>query len=322
MGFVQTLKKDKIMSEFKVKFRGVRGSYPIANKDFLQYGGNTSCVEINVNGHLIILDAGTGLIDIGNNLIAKYIASSTKAEKRTPITATVLISHIHQDHIQGFTFFRPLHIPSSNINVFGNVNYNESLADEISELLFGKSFPLDLGDIAGNLNIKDLNETEGIILRHGENPIIKRIENEKDAKLEKEDDVLITCYRSYAHPQEGVLIYKIQYKDKTLVYATDKESYPGGDKKLINFARGCNLLIHDAQYTTEDYLDSFVPKQGYGHSTFEMAVDAKNQSGAEKLVFFHFDPSYDDNKLNSIKEQYKLQDDILLAYEGLEIDLM
>ena len=310
------------MSEFNVKFRGVRGSYPIANKDFLQYGGNTSCVEINVNGHLIILDAGTGLIDIGNNLIAKYIASSTKAEKRTPITATVLISHIHQDHIQGFTFFRPLHIPSSNINVFGNVNYNESLADEISELLFGKSFPLDLGDIAGNLNIKDLNETEGIILRHGENPIIKRIENAKDAKLEKEDDVLITCYRSYAHPQEGVLIYKIQYKDKTLVYATDKESYPGGDKKLINFARGCNLLIHDAQYTTEDYLDSFVPKQGYGHSTFEMAVDAKNQSGAEKLVFFHFDPSYDDNKLNSIKEQYKLQDDILLAYEGLEIDLM
>ena len=118
------------------------------------------------------------------------------------------------------------------------------------------------------------------------------------------------------------MIYKIQYKDKTLVYATDKESYPGGDKKLINFARGCNLLIHDAQYTTEDYLDSFVPKQGYGHSTFEMAVDAKNQSGAEKLVFFHFDPSYDDNKLNSIKEQYKLQDDILLAYEGLEIDLM
>ena len=322
MGSVQTLKKDKIMSEFKVKFRGVRGSYPIANKDFLQYGGNTSCVEINVNGHLIILDAGTGLIDIGNELIAKYIASATKSEKRTPINATVLISHIHQDHIQGFTFFRPLHIPSSNINVFGNVNYNESLADEISELLFGKSFPLDLGDIAGNLNIKDLNETEGIILRHGESPIIKRIENEKDAQLEKEDDVLITCYRSYAHPQEGVLIYKIKYKDKTLVYATDKESYPGGDKKLINYARGCNLLIHDAQYTTDDYLDSFVPKQGYGHSTFEMAVDAKKQSGAEKLVFFHFDPSYDDNKLNSIKEQYKLQEDIILAYEGLEIDLM
>ncbi len=307
------------MSEFKVKFRGVRGSYPIANKDFLQYGGNTSCVEVNVNGHLIILDAGTGLINVGNELLGKYISSGLTTNEREPMKATVLISHIHQDHLQGFTFFRPLHIPSSQINVFGNVNYNESLADELSELLFGKSFPLDLGDIAGNLNIKDINETEGIILRHGEPPIIKRIENENDAKVEN-DDVLITCYRSYAHPQEGVLIFKIAYKDKVLVYATDKESYPGGDKKLAKFARGCDLLIHDAQYTTEDYLDVFSSKQGYGHSTFEMAVEAKNQANAEKLVFFHFDPNYDDNKLNSIKEQYK-DDNIILAQEGLEIEL-
>ena len=308
------------MSEFSVKFRGVRGSYPVANKDFLQYGGNTSCVEVNVNGHLIILDAGTGLIDTGSELMEKYIASGLNASDRTPIKATVLISHIHQDHIQGFTFFRPLHIPSSVIDVYGNVNYNESLSDELAELLFGKSFPLDLGDIAGNLNIKDLNETEGIILRHGEAPIIKRIENENDARVEG-DDVLITCYRSYAHPQEGVIIYKISYKDKVLVYATDKESYPGGDKKLANFARGCNLLIHDAQYTMEDYMDAYAPKQGYGHSTFDMAVEAKHQTNAEKLVFFHYDPGYDDNKLNAIKEHYK-QDDILFAYEGLKIDLM
>ena len=308
------------MEEFKVKFRGVRGSYPIANKDFLEYGGNTSCVEVNVNGHLIILDAGTGLINIGSELMEKYIASGINSAERTPVNATVLISHIHQDHIQGFTFFRPLHIPSSIINVYGNVNYNESLSDELAELLFGKSFPLDLGDIAGNLNIKDLNETEGIILRHGEPPIIKRIENENDAHVEGYD-VLITCYRSYAHPQEGVIIYKISYKDKVLVYATDKESYPGGDKKLANFARGCNLLIHDAQYTMEDYMDAYAPKQGYGHSTFDMALEAKHQTHAEKVVFFHYDPAYDDNKLNAIKEHYK-NDDIIFAYEGLEIDLM
>ena len=309
------------MNEFKVKFRGVRGSYPIADKDFLQYGGNTPCVEVNVNGHLIILDAGTGLINIGNELMGKYISSGTNSADRTPINATVLISHIHQDHLQGFTFFKPLHIPSSQVNVFGNVNYNESLSDELAQLLFGKSFPLDLGDVAGNLNIRDLNETEGIILRHGEAPIVKRIETEEDLKVE-DDDVLITSYRSYAHPQEGVLIYKITYKGKSLVYATDKESYEGGDKKLINFARGCNLLIHDAQYTTEDYMDTFAPKQGYGHSTFEMAVECKDQSSAEKLIFFHFDPSYDDNKLNAIKEHYKNREDIIMAYEGLEIELL
>ena len=308
------------MSEFKVIFRGVRGSYPVANNDFLQYGGNTSCVEVNVNGHLIILDAGTGLINIGNELLSKYITSSADGVQRKPIYATVLLSHIHQDHILGFTFFRPLHIPSTVVNVYGNVNYNETLSDEIAGLLFGKSFPLDLGDIAGNLNIKELNETEGIILRHGEVPIIKRIESDEDARVEG-DDVLITCYRSYAHPQEGVIIYKITYKDKILVYATDKESYPGGDKKLANFARGCNLLIHDAQYTMEDYLDVYSPKQGFGHSTFDMAIEAKEQANAEKLVFFHYDPTYSDNKLNSIKEHYK-QDDILFAYEGMELDLM
>lgn len=308
------------MSDFKVKFRGVRGSYPIANGDYLQYGGNTSCVEVNVNGHLIILDAGTGLIDIGNELMEKYISSGLTPQERTPINATVLISHIHQDHIQGFTFFKPLHLPTSKINIYGNVSYEETLSDELAQLLFGKSFPLDLGDIAGNLNINDITDTDGIVLRHGSEPVIKRIENEED-KIPKDDEVLITCYRSYAHPQEGVIIYKIAYKDKTLVYATDKESYLGGDKKLANFARGCNVLIHDAQYTTEDYLNPFVPKQGYGHSTFDMAIECQKQVGAEKLIFFHFDPSYDDNKLNIIKEHYKALDNVQLAYEGLEIEL-
>ena len=93
------------MGEFKVKFRGVRGSYPLAKKEFLNYGGNTSCVEVHVNGHLILLDAGTGMIDAGNELMQKYIESGVTPKERTPINATVLISHIHQDHILGFTFF-------------------------------------------------------------------------------------------------------------------------------------------------------------------------------------------------------------------------
>lgn len=310
------------MGEFKVKFRGVRGSYPIAKKEFLEYGGNTSCVEVYVGGHLIILDAGTGLIDVGNELIEKYIKSSVDPQDREPVKAVVLISHIHHDHIHGFTFFRPLHIPSTILDVYGNVNYNETLSDELAGLLFGKSFPLDLGNIAGNLNIHDLNETDGIILRENEPPIVKRIESEADLQV-GENEVLITCYRSYAHPQEGVMIYKITYQGKTLVYATDKESYSGGDKKLANFARNCDLLIHDAQYTTEDYLDSYSPKQGYGHSTFDMAIECKRQVNAKQLVFFHFDPAYDDEKLNQIKENYKnAEPNTILAYEGLEINLL
>ena len=310
------------MSEFKVKFRGVRGSYPVAKQEFLGYGGNTACVEVNVGGHLIILDAGTGFINLGDELTEKYITSAIEPKDRTPVKGIVLISHIHQDHILGFTFFRPLHIRSTVLDVYGNVNYNETLSDELANLLFGKSFPLDLGNIGGNLNIHDLNETDGILLRPGEVPIVKRIENDSDLQI-SDEDVLITCYRSYAHPQEGVMVYKITYKGKTLVYATDKESYPGGDQKLANFAKNCDLIIHDSQYTTEDYLSVYSPKQGYGHSTFEMALECKKQIKAKQLVFFHYDPSYDDEKLNQIKEKYtNIDSDTILAYEGLEINLL
>src|SRR5574344_1563420 len=146
--------------EFSVKFRGVRGSYPIADKNYLEFGGNTSCVEVKVGGHLIILDAGTGLINIGNELLEEYIASGEDIFKRKPINATILLTHIHQDHIQGFTFFKPSHVQTTKLNIFGSTSYSETLADELSQLLFTKSFPLDLGDIAADLNIFDMTETE------------------------------------------------------------------------------------------------------------------------------------------------------------------
>lgn len=308
-------------NDFKIKFRGVRGSYPCANKRFMQYGGNTSCVEVNVGGHLIILDAGTGLIDLGNELLKNHIMSGTNINDRKPIEATLLLSHIHQDHIMGFTFFAPNHLPTTKLNVFGTTNYNEDLADELAQLLFTKSFPIDLGDIAANLNICDINETETIILRHGSEPIVKLNIELNDSEI-LPDDVVITSYKSYAHPQDGVVIYKIAYKGKSLVYATDKETYFGGDKKLANFARGCDLLIHDTQYTTEDYLNPHYPKQGFGHSTFDMALECQDYCHAKKVIFFHFEPSYDDDKLNDIAKMYgDLVDKADFAYEGLELSI-
>lgn len=307
------------MSDFKVKFRGVRGSYPVPDKDFLNYGGNTSCVEVNVGGHLIILDAGTGLIDLGNELMRNYIGSGSTITDRTPVNATILLSHIHQDHITGIPFFKPIHLASTKLNIFGGGAQDEMLEDELAELLFTKTFPLDLGDIAAELNIADLNETNYIILRHGQSPVLTRVCEFYSTESQSED-VVISCYKSFAHPQNGVYIYKISYKGKSLVYATDKESYSGGDKKLIKFARNCNLLIHDSQYTTEDYLSLYSPKQGFGHSTFEMALDAKKQINAEKLVFFHYDPAYDDDKLDEVSQAY-CNDGVIMAREGLEFEL-
>ena len=308
------------MSDFKIKFRGVRGSYPVANRNFMEYGGNTACVEVNVGGHLIILDAGTGLIELGNELMTKYIESGTTITERTPVNATILLSHIHQDHILGIPFFKPMHLASTKINLFGGVAQDEKLETEISKLLFTKTFPLDLGDIAAELKIKDLNETNYIILKHGQEPVVTRVYDFL-SKQHDENDVIISCYKSFAHPQNGVYIYKITYKGKSLVYATDKESYSGGDKKLIKFARNCNLLIHDSQYTTEDYLSLYTPKQGFGHSTFEMALDAQKQTNAEKLVFFHFDPAYNDDKLEEISKIYS-SENAIMAKENLEIDIL
>lgn len=307
------------MTDFKVKFRGVRGSYPVANKDFLEFGGNTSCVEVKVGSNLIILDAGTGLISLGEDLFKEYLSSGKNIYERTPINALILLSHIHQDHIQGFTFFKPTNIPSTKIDVFGSVNYRENLTDELSKILFNKAFPLDLKDVAAKLEIHNAIETNCIVLNHNNEIEIRRIEKESDLKP-KGDEVIISYYKSYAHPQDGVMIYKIAYKDKTLVYATDKEGYIGGDKRLSCFARDCDLLIHDAQYTMDDYLNPASPKQGYGHSTCEMALEAKKLANAKLLVMYHYDPTYNDEKLKMISKNYQLGD-VFFAKEGLEIEL-
>ena len=314
-------KSNQANKGFKVKFRGVRGSYPIANENYLKFGGNTSCVEVNVGGHLIILDAGTGLISLGDELLQSHLLTGTNVYDRTPIEATLLLSHIHQDHIQGFTFFKPSHISTTKINLFGMTDYNQNVADELAQLLFTKSFPLDLGDVAAELNIYDIDLTEYIIF--DENGVRTQKIESMEELTPKGEQVIITAYKSLAHPQEGVLIFKIAYKDKTLVYASDKESYLGGDKKLSMFARDCDLLIHDSQYKTEDYLNYYAPKQGYGHSTFDMALEAQKHSGAKRLAFYHYDPGYNDEELADLEKYYsKLSKDAFFAKEGLEIDLL
>lgn len=306
------------MKDFKVKFRGVRGSFPVADSKFLQYGGNTSCVELNVGGHLIILDAGTGIVNLGDELVTKYITSGLKLEERTPIKATILLSHIHQDHLLGLTFFKPMHIKSTELNIFGYGNKNSDLKQNLSDLVFGKTFPLDLGDIACDCNISNINDEKAIIFKPNSKPLLIL----KKDLTQEENDVVVTFYKSFVHPQEGVTVYKITYKGKSVIYATDKECYVGGDKKFIQFAKNCELLIHDSQYTSEDYLNLHSPKQGYGHSTYDMALETMKQSNAKNLAFFHYDPSYNDNTLDRIKELYTTTNkNAFMAYEGLEFEV-
>lgn len=309
--------------KFTVKFRGIRGSYPTPDKNFLNYGGNTACVEVNAGKHRIILDAGTGIISLGNELLKQHIASADDLFERTPINATILLSHLHSDHIQGLNFFKPLNILTSKIRIYGSDNYDESLKSSISSLLYGKSFPLSINDIAADMEICDIKDSEVLIFDElSPVPIRKRVISVDDITPVGEE-VIVSCLKSMAHGSEGVMIYKIAYKDKSLVYATDKESYIGADKRLAFFARNTDLLIHDSQFTGEDYLSPIAPKQGFGHSTFEMAIETAKAALAKKLAFFHFDPSYNDEKLKNIEEYYKKQfAECFMAYEGCETVLL
>lgn len=309
--------------EFKVKFRGVRGSHTVSAYDKLRYGGNTSCVEVDANGHKIILDAGTGIIEVGNDLVKSHIASGTSTANRTPIEAVLLFSHSHMDHMQGLPFFKPTYINTSKLDLFGPKTHGKDFQRFISDCVFKLMFPLELKEVPANIKINNLKENNAIVLNpDSREPIIISFKRENEIKVH-EDAVIITSYKSNSHPKEGVNIFKIECNNKILVYATDTESRKGGDTDLVNFASGANMLIHDAQYTTDDYNSDITPKQGYGHSTVEMAVENARLANVSQLVMYHIDPNYDDDTVNRLEEKVRgIFNNSLFAYENLEIDLM
>ncbi|MBQ8634638.1 hypothetical protein IJX73_01055 [bacterium] len=303
-------------SDFVVKFRGTRGSYPSAKLNYLRFGGNTACVEVHCGKQLIILDAGTGIIDVGVDEIKNSIVS----EEKKPHQATIILSHIHQDHIQGLQFYRPLFVPTSTINLFGLNTGEENLKDTLKSVLFDKVFPLGLDEIRSNFNIENLTQNDVIVLSQ-EGKTCKFDILDKNINT-NDDDIIISAYKTAAHPKNGCLCIKIEYKGKSLVYATDKESYIGADKKFIQFAHSCDCLIHDAQYTYQDYINPIQPKQGYGHSTFEMAIETAQIAKAKRLFFFHYDPDYDDSKLSMLEAEFcKNNENVFFAKENLEICL-
>ena len=269
-------------NDFKVKFWGVRGSHPVVNKDFLKYGGNTACVEVTIGSHTIIIDGGTGIIPLGDKIFAEHISSAGNVFERKPINLTVLLSHVHQDHIQGLNFFKPMNVLTTRMSLFGYSGFDSTLDETLAEVIFGKSFPINLYDMKADCSITDISESYVVILNDKkESPVLKRISDINDVKP-KDDEVIISFMKYNSHPNFGVMCFKISYKDKNLVYASDTECYAGGSKRLELFAKDADLLIHDSQYTSEDYLSSILPKQGFGHSTFDMAYDVAKSANVKK----------------------------------------
>ncbi len=310
------------MSNFEIKFRGVRGSYPTPERNKLKYGGNTACIEINIGNQLIIIDAGTGIISLGDDLLREHLLSGIDEYSRKSINATILLSHTHQDHIQGLPFFNPIYLNSTNIDIFGSDHENNNLKNTLSMLTFDKMFPLTFDEMPAKIDIRNFHEKTFLSFDPNGDSLaeIKPITSDFEEDPEK---VEIRCFKSYAHPKEGVLIFKISYKNKVVVYASDKESYIGGDKKLIQFCRNADVLIHDAHYTKDDYMSATTPKQGFGHSTPDMAAKIAELANVSQLFLYHIGPSYNDDMVDVIERAARtLFPNTQVAYEGLKISLL
>jgi ribonuclease BN (tRNA processing enzyme) len=300
--------------EFLVRFWGVRGSYPVPGYATAKVGGNTSCVEVRANGHLIILDAGTGIINLGQALGKEY------AGKDELLVATMLFTHTHHDHTQGFPHFSPAYSARSVLYMFGPRTFYEDLEEALRRSMLAPASPVALEELKSLKIISNIQESEAVILESGQEPRLKNLY--RDQLAPSKDAVKITVLRSYAHPKEGVNIYKIEWQEKSLVYATDTESYAGGDTRLIRFSQGADLLIHDAQYTHEEYSEGAMPTQGWGHSTPEMAAGIAQMAGVGRLVLFHHDPNHGDETLTKMEDRAKaLFPNSILAREGLTLKL-
>jgi phosphoribosyl 1,2-cyclic phosphodiesterase len=306
---------------FTIRFRGVRGSHPLPGPTTVRHGGNTSCVEVRAGNHLIILDAGTGIISLGNDLMKEYFATGADVVTRRPIVLTLLFSHTHHDHTQGFAFFKPAYVPTSTCYLYGPRLLEEELEEGLTKAMVSPYFPVQLEDLPSFRRIKSLHEYD-IILYEGADSPPKVYNYYRDSQPEGGYQVRIRLMHSLAHPNGGVFVYKIEMDGKSLVYATDTEGYVGGDQRLIQFAARADLLIHDSQYMHEDYLAGPVPVQGYGHSSVDMAADIAAQAKVGRLALFHYDPQYDDDCIKKMeKRAQSIFKNSFASHEDLEIEL-
>jgi ribonuclease BN (tRNA processing enzyme) len=285
------------------------------------YGGNTSCVEVvkvNKAGVKVplIIDAGTGLIKLGYAMGAKLFTNEYSS------TFTMLFTHLHPDHTEGFNFFVPNFFPFCTIHILGMETLRKNVGGVLKGKMVPPTFPIEYKDLKSIRKHGVLNDGQQFYIGQDGAPI-SRYPPAKDADPLFEVQVM----QAYApsHPQQGALYYKIRDPEDntTIACIWDVESHIGGDVRVITFAEQADLMIHDAQYTEEEYLSTKNPVQGFGHSTFSMAIENAVRAKTRYLIPFHYNPRHNDKLLDRISAQYRhIQSPIvLMSQEGLSLTL-
>lgn len=280
----------------RVRIWGCRGSLAAPGPDTVRYGGNTSSVEVRTDdGGVIVLDAGTGIRDLGRSLAADPVRK-----------VDLFLTHLHLDHIEGLGFFNALWDPNIELHVWGPPSSLRSLEDRIGKLLSPPLFPVNLSKVPAQPHFHDIPEGE---------------------------EVVVGSARVFAQEvtHRGTTVgYRIEDSGRSFTYIPDHEPALGTDLYTIDpewvsgfgVAQGTDVLFHDSQYTEEEYPSH----REWGHSAIDHAVQFGLLTKVKHLVLFHHDPEHTDERLDAhlkrAKELWGSHNDApVLAREGMEIEL-
>ncbi|HTW64749.1 MAG TPA: MBL fold metallo-hydrolase [Bryobacteraceae bacterium] len=291
----------------RARFWGTRGSIAAPGPGTIRFGGNTSCVELTTpSGGVLVLDCGTGARPLGDRLAARTAG---------PVSATILLTHTHWDHIQGFPFFAPLFRPANHFRVYGPEGAHLSLHGVLAGQMEHHYFPVELDQLAARITYEDLSEG-----------------------VHQIDGVTVRAQKMN-HPSP-TLGYRIEGGGKALCYLADHEPYyenvwragapagrlesirESGDRQHAEFMQGAAVVIHEAQYTPQEYES----RRNWGHSTYPYVVELAAAAGVGRLYLTHHDPSHDDEVVAEIERKARelarslgSSLEVSCAYEGCEI---
>ncbi|MBR1390202.1 MAG: MBL fold metallo-hydrolase [Lachnospiraceae bacterium] len=245
--------------KMKLTFLGTRGSVPVAGKEYETYGGATSCIRVLADKEEIYLDAGSGIV---------------RAIPEEDTNLTILLSHLHLDHVQGLSFFPALTQADRPIIIYAEPRSGLSAQETIDRLFAPPIWPIMISDYSADVTFLPLPETLSL------------------------GEVQVSAMGS-CHPG-GSTIYRLTYGGASFVYATDFEHVEAKVKELIAFSEGADLLIYDGQYAEAEY----ERQKGYGHSTASVGARIASAAHVKKLVITHHDPGHDDSWFARMEKEY------------------
>ncbi len=271
---------------FRVKFWGVRGSIACPSPNHVVYGGNTSCVEVQAGDQHFILDAGTGIRGLGHDVLKRNVREST-----------LLLSHTHWDHINGFPFFAPAFRANQTLRVYAaHLKEQGGVQCIMASQMANPTFPVPLEALQAKLDFIDF--TVGEVLEFG-------------------DDVKVRT-APLNHPN-GSTAYRIEHAGVSVCYVTDTEHVPGApDQNILGLIEGADLVIYDSTYTDAEFPD----RAGWGHSTWQEGVRLCRAANVRRMAIFHHDPDHDDSFMEHVEDEARnVWIGALVARDNMELTL-